>query len=207
MPNTSIKNYVVTVLPTKHWLCFSSCSQAENKWWLIISGIKSMLLITKRFKKNYVWIHPWMSSFFLFLSRVSIKIVQKKPIISQETDLWDNCLCLGLACTVVRKQQAFERKVQASVWRHTLPTPSSTFIFLFLCTTKWWGLRVQRWLPPPVSTRTPIFLPTSFISVCYFLFSPVKMKMNLSQVPFFSRSEKVCISLRKQWSSVKNGTI
>lgn len=40
-------------------------------------------------------------------------------------------------CTVVRKQEAFEQEVtQASVWRHAPPTPSSTFIFLFLCTTK-----------------------------------------------------------------------
>lgn len=37
----------------------------------------------------------------------------------------------------MRKQEAFEQEVtQASVWRHALPTPSSSFIFLFLCTTK-----------------------------------------------------------------------
>lgn len=51
------------------------------------------------------------------------------------------CLCLGLAwipwCTAARKQEAFEQEVtQASVWRCALPTPSSVFIFLFLCTTK-----------------------------------------------------------------------
>lgn len=56
------------------------------------------------------------------------------------------CLCydrLGFSvawipwCIFVRKQEAFEQEVtQASVWRHALPTPSSTFIFLFLCTTK-----------------------------------------------------------------------